>query len=256
VLGFRDLLLTTFPGTRNGHIGRPCELPGVSEHKEGRAYDWYVNAADPNERVAADTLLAWLLATDDQGNPFAMARRLGVMYVIWDGRIWSSFLADEGWRPYFGVQDHTDHVHFSFDWAGAMSQTTFWKGVSAPRAGSDIPDLPLIPVPVRPPGVPGLNTTVGGGGGSGPGASRAPAGPGAGSPSGPAASPSGGNPPAGAGGAPEDDPAPPPPRRSPPPPDPEPAPTTTSTTTTTTTTPQPVTVPTTPTTIRVGSAPF
>ena len=154
VLGFRDLLLTTFPGTRNLGIGRVCEAEGVSEHKEGRGFDWGVAATDPGERAAAETVLTWLLAPDDHGEPFAMARRLGLMYVIWDGQIWSAFRAADGWRPYVGVSQHRDHVHFSFDWPGAMGQTSFWQGGAARALGSAIPDLPLAPVAPRPSALP------------------------------------------------------------------------------------------------------
>ena len=148
VLGFRDLLLAAFPGSRNLGIGRVCEAEGVSEHKEGRAFDWGVSADDPAERAAADEVLAWLLGPDaDTGEPFAVARRLGVMYVIWDGHIWSSFRAVDGWRPYVGVSGHRDHIHISFDWPGAQAETSFWRGGrAAVRAGSDAPDLPLIAV--------------------------------------------------------------------------------------------------------------
>lgn len=157
VLGFRDLLLERYPQSRNMGIGRPCELPGLSEHKEGRAFNWGLDAYDPAERAVADEVLGWLFAPDEAGNPYAMARRLGIMYIIWDGRIWSSFLADQGWRPFSGVQDHTDHIHFSFDWAGARGETSFWTGNLASRLGSVVPDLPFSrfgvirpPVPLRP----------------------------------------------------------------------------------------------------------
>lgn len=147
VLGFRDLLLTTFPGSRNLGIGRACEAPGVSEHKEGRAFDWGVNADDPAELAAAEGVLAWMLGSDETGQPYAIARRLGLMYVIWDGRIWSSFLAEEGWRPYVGRSTHREHIHFSFDWNGALAQSSFWRGGRAGvTAGSQRPDLPLSPM--------------------------------------------------------------------------------------------------------------
>ena len=154
VLGFRDLLLEAFPGSRNLGIGRVCDAEGVSEHKEGRAFDWGVSVDDPGERAAAESVLAWMLGPDPEtGEPFAIARRLGVMYVIWDGRIWSAFRASDGWRPYVGVSQHRDHVHVSFDWPGALAQTSFWAGGRARPAGSDVPDLPLLPVgpPAAPP---------------------------------------------------------------------------------------------------------
>jgi hypothetical protein len=157
VLGFRDLLLETFPGTRNLGIGRVCEAEGVSEHKEGRALDWGVRADDPTERADAEQVLAWLLGPDADGQPYAMARRVGLMYVIWDEHIWSSFLADEGWRPYVGRSEHRDHIHFSFSWDGALARTTFWQGGRAGVApGSAAPDLPLAPVTTTPPMLPGF----------------------------------------------------------------------------------------------------
>ena len=144
VLGFRDLLLDAYPGTRNLGIGRLCESPGFSEHKEGRGFDWGVRVDVPEERAAAEAVLAWLLDGDAQGRPFAMARRVGVMYIIWNGQIWSAERAVEGWRSYVGVSEHRDHVHFSFSWAGARGQTSFWTGELRRRLHSATPDLPLV----------------------------------------------------------------------------------------------------------------
>jgi peptidoglycan hydrolase-like protein with peptidoglycan-binding domain len=59
------------------------------------------------------------------------ARRLGVMYVIYDGRIWSSYRASEGWRKYSGGESHGDHIHISLAWNGAMKRTSFWTGKAA-----------------------------------------------------------------------------------------------------------------------------
>ena len=38
----------------------------------------------------------------------ANARRLGIMYMIWNRRIWSSYKASSGWRKYSGSNPHTD----------------------------------------------------------------------------------------------------------------------------------------------------
>jgi hypothetical protein len=78
--------------------------------------------------------LNWLLATDQYNNKHAMARRLGIMYIIWNRQIWASSRASEGWRPYTRDNPHTDHIHFSFSWAGARRQTTWWTA-----AGPDGP---------------------------------------------------------------------------------------------------------------------
>jgi hypothetical protein len=66
-----------------------------------------------------------------------MVRRLGVMYIIYNRRIWASYRAEEGWRPYVGANPHTDHIHFSFSWAGARKQTSYWDGtpVTSSRTG-------------------------------------------------------------------------------------------------------------------------
>ncbi|OWY59435.1 hypothetical protein B7486_74580, partial [cyanobacterium TDX16] len=125
-VGFRNLVLQAYPMTGDSGIGRDCGQGGRSEHKEGRAWDWSANVHDPEERQAAAEVIGWLLATDEHGNEFAMARRLGVMYLIYNGNIWSAYAADAGWRPYVGRSDHTDHVHISFDEAGGLGQTSFW----------------------------------------------------------------------------------------------------------------------------------
>ncbi|GGI06923.1 hypothetical protein [Egicoccus halophilus] len=126
VEAFRDFVLAAHPG-RDGGIVRACDVGGRSEHKEGRGWDWMLDASDPVEAAAADQVLDWLLATDAEGNEFAMARRLGVMYVIWDRQIWSASRARDGWRPYTGTSPHTDHVHVSFSWAGARQETSYWQ---------------------------------------------------------------------------------------------------------------------------------
>lgn len=125
------LLTATYPGTTYG-IDRPCGNGGtVSEHYEGRAVDWMVRADRPEQKAQAEGFLAWLLAPDATGAPAAMARRLGVMYVIWDKRQYGVHRAGEGWRPY-ACSDvtscHSDHVHLSLSWDGAYARTSFWTG--------------------------------------------------------------------------------------------------------------------------------
>lgn len=122
----RDSLLGVHPVTRNLGIVRACHLGGRSEHKEGRAFDWGAYVHRPLERAAVERFLAQLLATDADGNRHALARRMGVMYVIWNGSIWSASRAGEGWRRYSGPSPHTDHVHISLNWAGARGQTSFF----------------------------------------------------------------------------------------------------------------------------------
>ena len=75
------------------------------------------------------------------------------MYIIHDRRIWGSYRATEGWRPYVGANPHTDHVHFSSSWAGAHKRTSWWDGTPAPTAAPpETPRPGLITVWIRSPG--------------------------------------------------------------------------------------------------------
>jgi peptidoglycan hydrolase-like protein with peptidoglycan-binding domain len=133
VLAFRDLVLRTYRDTGSDGIVRACNIGGVSEHKEGRAWDWQVSANNRHQVAEVRAFMSWLLATDDEGHRAAMARRLGVMYMIWNRRIWSSSKAGDGWRAYHGAEAHMDHVHFSFSWPGAMKKTSFWHATGIGR---------------------------------------------------------------------------------------------------------------------------
>ncbi len=126
VTAFKDLLLATYPCTASYGIVRACNVGGTSEHKEGRAFDWGVSAF--TQKHVADSLIQWLLATDAQGNKHAMARRLGIMYMVWNKQIWRSYRSPDAWSAYTGSNPHTDHVHFSFGWDGANKKTSFWTG--------------------------------------------------------------------------------------------------------------------------------
>jgi hypothetical protein len=129
VVGFKDLLNSHY-GQHTWGIGRACTSGGVSEHKEGRALDFHLNVNNATQRARADEIANWLLATDGYGNANALARRLGIMYIIWNKRIWTASRASEGWRTYSCDGSpgdcHTDHIHFSFSWAGARKETSWW----------------------------------------------------------------------------------------------------------------------------------
>jgi hypothetical protein len=102
VAAFQRLLQARYPGSRNLGIVRACHQGARSEHKEGRAFDWGVRVDRPREARYARDLLGWLLATDASGVRYANARRVGIMYMIWNRRIWSASRAADGWRPYTG----------------------------------------------------------------------------------------------------------------------------------------------------------
>jgi hypothetical protein len=118
-------------------IAGTCASRSTSEHKEGRGLDIAFDATSPRERAAAEDFLHWLLAPDQYGNQHAMARRLGVMYVIWNHRMWRSYRPQDGWQPYTGTANpHTDHIHLSFSWQGALRQTSWWTHGGAMAAGT------------------------------------------------------------------------------------------------------------------------
>jgi peptidoglycan hydrolase-like protein with peptidoglycan-binding domain len=141
------LLTGTYSGT-SFQITRACgsdSLP-TSEHYDGRALDWMVSARSPRGKARAQAVISWLFARDDDGNQYANARRLGVMYVIWNNRIWGAYNATEGWRPYsscathpsaaYDTTCHRNHMHISLSWEGARGRTSFWtKHAAAPDYG-------------------------------------------------------------------------------------------------------------------------
>ena len=124
-VALRNLVLKTYdPGYDLGMM-RACYSGGASEHKEGRAWDWGVDVGDRAEQRAAADFLAWITAKGRDGDPGAMARRLGIQYVIYNRKIWSGW---NGWVDYTGADPHTSHVHISLSWNGARGHTSFWTG--------------------------------------------------------------------------------------------------------------------------------
>jgi hypothetical protein len=156
VVDFSRRVLRAYPGTRSLGIMRACSASGRSEHKEGRAWDWGgLNAHRAADRRKVANLAAWLFATDRYGNRAANARRLGIQYIIWNGRIWGSYKWRSGWRYYSGANRHTDHVHISFTWAGANMNTSFWTNrVGAVNWTPAPAPPPPPPTPPKPPVVP------------------------------------------------------------------------------------------------------
>ena len=143
------LLVRTYPGTTYGSA-RACASDSLatSEHYDGRAVDWMANSRNATQKAQATAAVAWMLANDKASNPYAMARRLGVMYLIWNNRTWSAYRPQEGWKEYNGCLSaalagtaydttcHRNHVHISLSWAGAMKRTSYWsKKVAVPEYG-------------------------------------------------------------------------------------------------------------------------
>jgi hypothetical protein len=126
----RKYLLRRF-GQRPGspeNIVRGCSAGDgqTSEHIEGRAFDLMTNGTAHGDQVVSE-----LLAPDADGNAHALIRRLGIMYIIWNRRMWRAYQHPAGtrvWTPYTGPNPHTDHVHLSLGWDGARAETSGYRG--------------------------------------------------------------------------------------------------------------------------------
>ena len=121
VLAFAALMAAQYKTGTTGTY-RPCD-GSTSEHYDSRALDWMLNVNNATQKAIADSVTTWLTANDG-----AMARRFGVNYIIWNRKIWGVYSTSKGWAPYTGSVPHTDHVHFSFSWDGAMKRTSWWTG--------------------------------------------------------------------------------------------------------------------------------
>lgn len=118
-----------------------CERWGkgsASLHAEGRALDWHLDADVPADRAAGKRLIRLLLAPDLQGEPQALARRMGISEIIWDCSYWAAGMDEfQRYSPCFGrdgtrkkrvdrTTAHIDHIHVGLTKAGAMGRTSFW----------------------------------------------------------------------------------------------------------------------------------
>lgn len=163
VVAFRAFILGAIGGRDYG-IVRPCDKGGPSDHWNGRAWDYRLDASDPTDAQRAQDLIDWLTATDANGNKHAMLRRAGITFLIWNHQVWSTKMGMT-WKPYTGVSPHTDHIHISFGWPGALAQTSLyrWLGTSPEaRPGNGLPSV--VPVAFEEPSgtVPSWLALVGG----------------------------------------------------------------------------------------------
>ena len=133
------LLLASWLTARGGGYGpisRPCIGSSTTEHKESRAFDWLLDATDPADVALAAALLDELFAPDDTGSPHALARRMGIMYVIWNDRMYASY---DGFvqkrylssscrtrRTCSTTLRHRDHMHVSLTRRAARGRTSWY----------------------------------------------------------------------------------------------------------------------------------
>jgi hypothetical protein len=134
-------VLARWTWARGGSPGgtlRACSAGGTSEHKDGRAFDWGLDATRKRHRAVARRYLRALFATDRAGNEHARARRMGIMYVIWNDRMWAAWDEFDP-EPYLSSScrtrkrcsktlRHRDHVHVSLGRPGARGRTSWYDG--------------------------------------------------------------------------------------------------------------------------------
>lgn len=128
VLLFRQFVLARW-GERPGspqNIIRACSSSKSDEHQEGRAWDCMINSLEHGQAIVDA-----MTAPSSSGEPNELARRAGLMYMIFNRRMWRAYsqggLERGTWGDYTGPSPHTDHVHFSFSWAGAQGQTSLYE---------------------------------------------------------------------------------------------------------------------------------
>ncbi len=118
-----------------GPIARSCGR-GTSEHYESRAFDWTLDASKRKDRRLARAFLKTIFATDDTGEQRAIARRMGIMYIIWNDRMWAAYSGFEK-RSYLSSScrrrkncsttlRHRDHMHISLTRKGARGKTSWY----------------------------------------------------------------------------------------------------------------------------------
>ena len=124
---------------RGGSYGgtlRDCRSGGQSEHKDGRAFDWTLDATDLDDQATAEAFIIEAFADDEIGDTDALARRMGIMYVIWNDKMYAAW---DGFEPKNYLNSgcrsrktcsptlrHRDHMHISLSKAGAQALTSWY----------------------------------------------------------------------------------------------------------------------------------
>ena len=141
-------LLTATYGSTSFGITRACsgEHGRPPSTMEGRALDWMISGKA--QRANAKRVLAWLSAKDAAGNHYAMARRMGLMYIDLGQRdvplLRHRARVDRVQRlpttlsSSYDTTCHRNHVHFSFTWDGAAGKTSYLERDGGHR--TELPD--------------------------------------------------------------------------------------------------------------------
>ena len=119
-----------------GPISRPCSSGGTSEHKEGRAFDWTLDATKVGDRQRAAAFLERIFRARADGEEDVLARRMCIMYVIWNDHMYSAYNGFEK-RDYLSSScpskrrcsttlRHRNHVHISLIRKAARAETSWY----------------------------------------------------------------------------------------------------------------------------------
>ncbi|MAY98864.1 hypothetical protein [uncultured Nocardioides sp.] len=124
-------------GGGRGRVGAAC-TSSISEHQEGRAVDWSNDATTKAGRKRVKAFLKDVLAEDHRERPAAKARRMGIMYIIWNDQMYAAW---RGFEPTDYLSSsckrkkkcsktlrHRDHVHISLSRQGGFGNTSFYEG--------------------------------------------------------------------------------------------------------------------------------
>ncbi len=123
-------------GSSLAGMSRPCQHEATSEHQTGRAFDWSLDAREKSDRALAHEFMDRIFATDARGNTDAWARRMGVMYLIWNDTMFPAWNGFEP-EPYLSSScktrkkcsrtlRHRDHMHVSLSRDGARGLTSWY----------------------------------------------------------------------------------------------------------------------------------
>ena len=120
-----------------GAIARACKAGAVSEHKEGRAFDWTLDARSDADRQLAHDFLEAAFATDPRDHEHALARRMGIMYIIWNDHMysaWDQFAREDYLSSSCKTRQkcsqtlrHRDHMHISLSREGGKGLTSWYE---------------------------------------------------------------------------------------------------------------------------------
>ena len=124
-----------------GPIGRPCRSGGTSEHKEGRAFDRTLDATKKADRQRAAVMMERIFRARRDGQEHVLARRMGIMYIIWNDHMYSADNRFEK-RDYLSSSctakadcsttlRHRNHMHISLIRKAARAETSWYVSRNA-----------------------------------------------------------------------------------------------------------------------------